>query len=103
MNTLGAAQYRAGCWRAAVETLEGSVPLMPKDQLAFTGFILATSRWQFDQRDQARECYRQSLESMERYRPKNAELKRFRAKAAGLLGIAEEQAPQRPEEAQPLQ
>lgn len=97
LNTKGVAQYRAGQWKAAVATLDKSVALLPQDQFAVNGFFLAMAHWQLGQQDEARQCYEQSVESMEKNDPADEELRRFRAEAAELLGIAEEQVPQRPE------
>jgi len=91
-NTLGAAQYRAGEWQAAVECLTKSMELRSGGD-AFDWFFLAMAHWQLGQVDEAREWYKQAIEWVEKNsqslsgKPQWAdELRRFRSEAEGLLG-----------------
>jgi tetratricopeptide (TPR) repeat protein len=88
-NTLGAVEYRAGDWRAAIEAMEKSESLASGGYFDFNGFLLAMARWQLGQRDEARTWYDKSVDWMEKKDPKNCELVRFRAEAAALLGLGD--------------
>jgi uncharacterized protein HemY len=85
-NTLGAAHYRAGDWKAAITALERSMELRQGGD-AFDWFFLAMARWQVGDKEQARQWYDKAVLWMERNRPQDDELRRFRAEAAALLGI----------------
>jgi serine/threonine protein kinase/Flp pilus assembly protein TadD len=87
-TTLGAAEYRAGHWQAAVEALQKSSELKYYN-VARTGFFRAMAHWQLGQKDQARQCYQQAAAWMEKNRPWDKELGRFRAEAEELMGIVE--------------
>jgi tetratricopeptide (TPR) repeat protein len=86
-NTLGAAHYRAGEWKAAVEALSKSDELLKGQKLGFRAFFLAMAHWQLGEKDKARQWYEKAVQWMEKNLPKNEELRRFRAEAAELLGI----------------
>ena len=86
-NTLGAAQYRNGAWKAAIEALMKSVQL-GKGGDSFAFFFLAMAHWQLDEKDKARAWYDQAVAWMDKKQPQNKELKRFRAETAALLGLA---------------
>jgi len=88
-NTLGVAQYLAGQWEAAIESLHKSDSLEEYKGSAFNGFFLAMAYWQIGNRDEARTWYDKSVTWMDQNMPDNEELLRFRAEAAELLGIAE--------------
>jgi tetratricopeptide (TPR) repeat protein len=102
-NTLGVAQYRAGQWQAAIESLEKSIELVAGEDIqggaageSWNAFFLAMAHQRLGHRDEARQCYDQAVEWMEKYEPNHMELLRFRAEAAELLGIAELQSPAKP-------
>jgi non-specific serine/threonine protein kinase/serine/threonine-protein kinase len=85
-NTLGAAQYRAGDWKAAVASLQRSMELQ-KGGGSYDWFFLAMARWQLGDKDEARDWYRKSVDGMTGTNAKNEDLLRFRDEAAALLGI----------------
>jgi tetratricopeptide (TPR) repeat protein len=85
-NTLGAAQYRATDWKAAIEALNKSMELR-KGGDSFDWFFLAMAHWQLGKRDESRKWYDKAVEWMEKNKPTSDEMGRFRAEAAELLGI----------------
>jgi tetratricopeptide (TPR) repeat protein len=87
-NTLGAANYRAGDWKAAIAALEKSSELRNGGN-AFDWFFLAMARRQLGQANEARTWYDKAVAWMEKNGPKNEELLRFRAEAAALLGLTD--------------
>lgn len=89
-NTLGVAQYRAGAWKLAIDTLEKSMKLRNGGD-ASDWFFLAMSHWKLDHKDDARQWYDKAVEWMDKNAPKNEELVRFRAEAAELLDISQPQ------------
>ena len=88
-NTLGAAQYRACNWKAAIEALEKSMGLR-KGGDSFDWFFLGMAYWKLGNKEQGRLWYDKALEWMDKNRPYNGELKHIRAEAAELLGIKEQ-------------
>ena len=90
-NTLGAAHYRAGDWKAAIEALTKSMEL-GKGGDSTDWFFLAMAHWQLGDKTQARSWYDKAVPWMEKNQPKNEELIRFRAEAAALLEVNEKQA-----------
>jgi uncharacterized protein HemY len=94
LGTLGTAQYRAGDWEAAIESLERSVKLKTGRSVSHTGFFLAMAHWQLGHQEEAHRQYEKSVEwleknkaALEKNRAAGEELERFRAEAAELLGI----------------
>jgi tetratricopeptide (TPR) repeat protein len=87
-TTLGAALYRAGEWKAAIDALGRSTELRNGGD-SVDWFFLAMAHWQLGHRDQARNLYDRAVEWMDKNQPRNDELKRFRAESAALLGVAE--------------
>jgi serine/threonine protein kinase/WD40 repeat protein len=85
-NTLGAAQYRAGDWQAAVEALAKSMELRLGGD-AFDFFFLAMARWQLGEKAEARRLYEKAVRWAEKFRPGDEALIRVRAEAAALLGV----------------
>jgi serine/threonine protein kinase/Flp pilus assembly protein TadD len=85
-NTLGAAHYRAGDWRAAITALEKSMELGQGGD-ALDWFFLAMAHWQLGNKEQARTWHDKAVAWMDKHMPDNDELKRFRAEAAELLGV----------------
>jgi tetratricopeptide (TPR) repeat protein len=83
-GTLGAALYRAGEPKAAVEALQTATQHR-KDGNTF--FFLAVANGQLGNRRQARTWYDQAVQWMEKNSPTDEELRLFRAEAATLLGI----------------
>jgi uncharacterized protein HemY len=83
-NTLGAAQYRAGDWKAAIQALEKSMELS-KGGDSFDWFFLAMAHWRLGEKDKARAWYDRAVQWTDKNQPANEELRRFRAEAAELL------------------
>jgi tetratricopeptide (TPR) repeat protein len=91
-TALGIAQYRAGDWQSAADSLDKAVTLPDADDskiLAEAAFFSAMAHWQRGDKEKAREWYSKAVEWMEKEQKDNAELKRFRAEAAELLAIDE--------------
>jgi tetratricopeptide (TPR) repeat protein len=95
-NTQGVAQYRAGNWQAAINSLEKSIELVADNDIgggasgeSWNKFFLAMAHWQLGEKEEARKWYKMSVEWMEKYESDNDELRRFRAEAAELLGISD--------------
>ncbi len=91
-NTLGAAQYRAGESKAAIESLGQSMVLRNGGD-AFDWFFLAMTHEQLGHKDEARKWYDRAVIWMDENKSKNVELSRFRVEAADLLKLAREKAP----------
>jgi WD40 repeat protein/serine/threonine protein kinase/tetratricopeptide (TPR) repeat protein len=85
-NTLGAAQYRAGDWKAAIEALNKSMELR-KGGDSFDWFFLAMANWQLGKKEEARKWYDKAVQWMDKNQPKDEELRRFRSEAEELLGM----------------
>jgi tetratricopeptide (TPR) repeat protein len=88
-NTLGAASYRAGDWKAAVAALEKSMELRQGGD-SFDWFFFAMAQFQLGEKDTARQWYDKAVVCMEKNQSKNEELARFRAEAEEMLGVKEE-------------
>ncbi|MBM4090610.1 MAG: serine/threonine protein kinase [Planctomycetes bacterium] len=87
-NILGIAQYRAGNWTAALESLSRTTrPRFPGD--ASTCFFAAMAHWQLGNKEDARQSYDKGVACMDEFKPKDQELQRFRTEAAQLLGVTE--------------
>jgi tetratricopeptide (TPR) repeat protein len=89
-NTLGVAQYRAGRWKNAIETLGHSLSLAHGQDESFDTFFLAMAHWKLGNRQEARTWYARALRWLEEHAPRGehgAQLSRFRAEAAELLGL----------------
>jgi tetratricopeptide (TPR) repeat protein len=96
LNTLGAAHYRAGDWKAAITALEKSMELA-KGGNSCDWFFLAMAHWRLGDREKARDWYDKAVAWMDKLKPDNLELARFRAEyddlkcfraeAAELLGV----------------
>lgn len=91
-NTLGAAYYRAGNWKAATEAFEKSIALSSGGGVS-DWFFLAMADWQLGEKDEARKWYDKAVVWMNKNAPNDEELRRFRAEAASLLEIKEIQTP----------
>jgi serine/threonine protein kinase/Flp pilus assembly protein TadD len=85
-NTLGAVQYRAGDWKAAIKALEKSMALRnggdPCDW-----FFMAMTHGRLGDQKKARKWYDRAAQWMEKNQNHHEELGRFRAEARELLGI----------------
>jgi tetratricopeptide (TPR) repeat protein len=85
-NTLGAAHYRAGEWKLAVEALNKSIGLR-KVGNSYVWFFLAMAHWQLGQKEKAHKWFDRGVQWMEKNAPQNEELRRFRAEATQLLEV----------------
>jgi serine/threonine protein kinase/Tfp pilus assembly protein PilF len=86
-NTLGAAQYRDGKFKAALEALDRSIQLSndnPSDR-----FFAAMAHWQLEEKEQARKLYEKGEQVMRKGAPYiyDKVLLRVHAEAAKLLEI----------------
>jgi uncharacterized protein HemY len=87
-NTLGVARYRAGDWKAAVESLQKSIELRQGGD-SKDWYFLAMAHWRLGDKDAARTWFDQAALWMEKNQPQNEELRRFHAEAAELLELEE--------------
>ncbi len=85
-NTLGAAHYRAGDFKQAINDLEKSMSLSNGGN-SYDFFFLAMAHYHLGHKDEARTWQAKAVEWMDTHKPKNPELLRFRAEAVELLGI----------------
>jgi serine/threonine protein kinase/tetratricopeptide (TPR) repeat protein len=85
-NTLGAAQYRAGDWKAAIDALTKAMELRLGGD-PWDWFFLAMAHWRLGHKEEARRWYDQSVAGMQKNFPHHEELRRFRAEAEELLEI----------------
>jgi len=83
-NTLGAAHFRAGDWKAAIVALEESMELRSGGD-STDWFFLAMAHWQLGEKDKAREWYDRAVQWMDKNRPTDEELRRFRAETEELM------------------
>jgi len=88
-NTLGAAQYRARNWKAAIEALEKSMGLS-KGGDSHDWFFLGMAYWKLGNKKQGRLWYDKALEWMDENAPYSLDLRHLRAEAAEVLGIKEQ-------------
>jgi tetratricopeptide (TPR) repeat protein len=91
-NTLGAAQYRAGHWKAAIEALTRALELR-KGGDAGDGFFLALAHARLGNAEEARRWYdraarwgEENRQALSKDAPKQEELRRLHAEATELLG-----------------
>jgi serine/threonine protein kinase/Flp pilus assembly protein TadD len=85
-TTLGAAHYRTGDWKAAVEALEKALSLKSEGN-NFDWFFLAMARWRLGAPEEARRCYDRAAAAMKKTQAVNMELWRLGAEAAALMGL----------------
>jgi serine/threonine-protein kinase len=85
-NTLGAALYAAGQWRAAIKALQKSMDMREGGD-SFDWFFLAMAHAQLGHKEEARSWYDRAVAWMDKNAPRSDELRRFRAEAAKLLGL----------------
>jgi serine/threonine protein kinase/tetratricopeptide (TPR) repeat protein len=86
-NTLGVALYRTGDDKAAITELESAMRLR-SNEASFDWFFLAMAHWRLGNRTEARKCFDQAVEWMDKNKPNDDELRRFRAEAEGVLAEA---------------
>jgi WD40 repeat protein len=93
-NTLGAAYYRAGDWKNAIQTLEKSMRLR-KGGDSFDWFFLAMAHWRLGEKKEAKNWYDRAVQWLKDNKQTNKryeeELHRFQKEAADLLGIKDQQ------------
>jgi tetratricopeptide (TPR) repeat protein len=84
-KTLGAAQYRAGDWKAAIAALDKAQALGAGDGAA--KLFLAMAQWQLGQREQARQEYTAAVGWQGNIKSKDEDFKRLRDEAHVLLDL----------------
>ena len=87
-NTLGASNYRAEEWAAAIDCLNKSGELRTGGD-SFDWFFLAMAHWQLGNQEEAHEWQDRAVQWMGKNKPQDQELLRFRAEAASLLEVKE--------------
>jgi WD40 repeat protein/serine/threonine protein kinase len=85
---LGMAQYRAGEWQAAVDTLEKAIARAPVRFAGHARIFLSMAHQQLGHVTEARRCYEQALPEIKKDSSLE-ELRQLRTEAATLLGIRE--------------
>jgi serine/threonine protein kinase/Flp pilus assembly protein TadD len=90
-NTLGAAHFRAGDWKAAIAAFEKSMDLR-KGGDSSDWFFLAMAHQQLGQKHMAGAWYDRAVQWMDKNQPTNIQPRNFalwliRGEAAGLLGL----------------
>lgn len=87
-NTLGAALYRAGDWKAAAQTLERAQQRRPPGKEHGGDFLwLAMAQWRLNEREAARAAYQQGARWLKATLPHNPELRRLEREAAEVLEV----------------
>ena len=87
LNTLGAAQYRAGRHAEAIATLDRSLAAGHGAYDGYGLFFQAMAHWQLGDKPQALACFDKAVEWMKTPHQFDEELVPFRAEAAALLGL----------------
>jgi serine/threonine protein kinase/Flp pilus assembly protein TadD len=85
-NTLGAARYRAGDPKAAIDALTKAMELRQGGDSS-DWFFLAMAHWQLGHKEEARNWYDQAVAWMRKNKPHDEELRRFRSEAEETLGL----------------
>jgi serine/threonine protein kinase/Flp pilus assembly protein TadD len=85
-NTFGAAYYRVGDWKGAVQALAKSRELR-KGGDPTDWFFLAMAHCRLGDKNQGRQWYERAVQRMRKENPEDEELRRFRTEAAELLQI----------------
>jgi tetratricopeptide (TPR) repeat protein len=85
-NTLGAAHYRAGDWKAAVAALEKSRELRQGGDI-YDWFFLAMAHGHLGEKEEARKWYDRAIAWTDKNNPNDEEVRRFREEAAKVLMI----------------
>jgi tetratricopeptide (TPR) repeat protein len=91
-NTLGVAQYRAGDWNAAIDSLMRSLSLRWGSDDGDL-FFLAMAHWQLGEKEEARQWYDKAVRWTKTNRPDTGAVREWSAEAAQLLGIGDALAP----------
>jgi tetratricopeptide (TPR) repeat protein len=86
-NTVGAARYRAGRWREAVEALQKAADLN-RGGIGSDFFFLAMACHKLGLGEKARKWFGEAVQWMEANDPADEELRSLRAEAASVVGIA---------------
>ena len=89
-STLGMAQYHAGQWQEAIDSLIKSEELGSGQDHGFNGFVLALAYWQVGNKEEARKWYDEALPWTRQNRPNDDKLRRYQEEAGQLLGSKEE-------------
>jgi tetratricopeptide (TPR) repeat protein len=84
LNTLGIAQYRAGEYSAARETLQKSIDIRD-DGDCNDWFFIAMTEWQLGNHDTAREWYGKAAARMKEHGSRDGQLISFREEARKLI------------------
>jgi tetratricopeptide (TPR) repeat protein len=92
VNTLGIAYYRAGDWKAAIETLKDADELYQGQHFSSDAFFIAMASWRSGDKDAARKWYRAAARWMDKFAAGDTEQRGFRTEAAGLIGSIEQAA-----------
>ena len=85
-NTLGAARYRHGDWKAAINALTRSMELSNGGD-GNDWYFVAMAHWRLGDKPQAHSWYDKAIGWMEKNQPNNEELRRIRDEAAALLNV----------------
>jgi len=83
-NTLGAAQYRAGDFKAAITALDRAT-VLSQGGTAFDHFFLAMAHTRLENQEQAQHWFAQAMLWMEQHRPGHSELLRLCDEARSIL------------------
>ncbi|HUG93968.1 MAG TPA: tetratricopeptide repeat protein [Planctomycetaceae bacterium] len=86
-NTVGAAEYRAGDWDAAIEALTKSMSFRQGGD-SHDWVFLAMAHWEAGRRDEALSWYRKVVTDFSKW-SSNEELRRFFTESAELLGAGD--------------
>jgi tetratricopeptide (TPR) repeat protein len=89
VNTLGTAYYRAGNWKAAIETLKNAEELGNWRHFGHDAFFIAMAYGMLGDKEAASKWFTAAVRWMEKDAPKHEELLRVRAEAAKLFGVPE--------------
>jgi len=84
--TIGVAQYRAGDWHAAIDTIQESMQLRDGGN-AVDWYYLAMAHWQLDQKELALEWFTKAADWTDAYERNDQRLARLRAEAADMIGL----------------
>jgi tetratricopeptide (TPR) repeat protein len=88
-RALGAAQYRAGDWNAAIAALKRATEIRSGGDSA-EWFFLAMAYWRLGDKQQGRAWYDRAVRWMDEHQPRDEKLRRIRAEAAAVLEVADD-------------
>jgi tetratricopeptide (TPR) repeat protein len=86
-NSLGVAHYRAGDWKAAVESFNKSIELRQDADNDWIFFYLAMAHQQLGKKEEARKWYDKGVAWMDKNSPNDEGLRGLRSQAEELLGM----------------